>query len=396
MYIVAAAVSHRSLDIRSPTVFKVANAICGLARTFSEHGDEQSIVLTLYSMGSLDYPVPGAFAQQMVRTLMRKRPDSRHLTMSAWGLVTAAGVGGVGTSLVELLDLIAEKSLACMKTFTNQDCAMMAWSLWKGSTDHSDNLTATTRKCVLALATRAGDDLRELADHDLSNLATVFYNSDELPLPHFCEGMAIEVRRRVDRRSLSQQHFGSLVRFLARRTTASPEVWKEIELGWIQRHASSDPQATVSLVWAFATAGMPAWRLHGVLGGSPALTRIVEKPNGQWLANLAWGCATSEVRLPSDHRYSFVCHTIPYHTIPYHTIPYHTIPYHTIPYHTVPYHTILYHIIPYNTIPYYTIPYHTIPYHTIPYHTIPYYTIPYDTTPYDTILYYIILDYTIL
>lgn len=287
---------------RSPIVPKLAAAICEQVRKLVEVGDEQSIVVAVHSMASVGFAVPGPVASQMVHGLMNKRPDPRHLTQTAWALVTSADVGGVGSPLGGLLDLLAAGALKQAPAFNNKDRALFGWTLWKGHCEHGHGFTPTAKDCVLTLA--AGTVIDQLTEHDLGNYATVFYNCPELRVPVELAA-AIPSKARQQLGTMTPQHFGAFVRYLAVRQQRGAarqldsQLWEEIELAWVRRHRSMEAQATVSIVWAIATAGAAASQLHKLIGTADVIRRIIEDDKPQWLANVAWGCATSEVGLPS-------------------------------------------------------------------------------------------------
>lgn len=286
-----------SSTFRAPIAARLVAAICDHGRILAEHGDAQSIVVTLHSVASMDMALPGPFAVQQVHALLLKEPDARHLTQAAWALVTSADVGGVGSSLGMLLDKISAHALGMVDAFNNKDCTLMDWTLWKGYCEHGRGFTSDAEQCVLALAVRASTVLGDLTDHDLANLATVFGSSVDLSAPpDLVRGLPMEVFGR--QAAMTGQHLMACVRFLAR-NGAPRELWAAIEETYVRKHMSFDPQAAVSVVWSFATAGAAAWQLHRVLGDSPMLDRLLEKPRAQWLANLAWACATSKVGLPA-------------------------------------------------------------------------------------------------
>ena len=289
-----------SSTFRSPTVAKFVTALCEkqpLIQRVVEFGDAQCCVVTIHSLASLGHPVPGPLAAQLLHALLKKQPDPRHLAQFAWALVTSADAGGVGGALGGLLDLLSTRAIASARAFANKDCAILPWSLWKGCCEHGKGFTPVAKECVLALASHA--TVKEFSHHDLSNLATVFHHCPELSsnLPGMARQMAEEVHGRMD--MLHAQHFGVCVRFLATCQAGTPELWADIEAAWLRRHRTFEPQATVSLIWAVGTAGATALRLHSVLGSSDTLARMLECPSAQWLANLSWGCAVSEVGLPS-------------------------------------------------------------------------------------------------
>jgi len=284
---------------RSPTVFKFVTALCEnqpVIRRLVEFGDAQCCVVTMHSLASLGHAVPGSLAAQLLHALMKLQPDPRHLTQFTWALVTSADAGGVGGALGGLLDLLSARAISSARAFNNKDCALLPWSLWKGCCEHGKGFTPVAKDCVLTLVSHA--TVKELTDHDLSNIATVFHHCPELSVPpSLAHKMKEEVHGRLG--TLQPQHFGSSVRFLATCQAGTPELWADIEAAWLRRHRTFDPQATVSLIWAIGTAGATALTLHSVLGSSETLTRILECPSAQWLANIAWGCAASEVGLPS-------------------------------------------------------------------------------------------------
>ena len=132
---------------RSPTVPKLAAAICEQVRKLVEVGDEQTVVVAVHSMASAGFAVPGPVASQMAHGLMSKRPDARHLTQMAWALVTSADVGGVGSPLGGLLDLLSVAALRQAPEFKNKDRALFGWTLWKGHCEHGHGFTPLAIPC---------------------------------------------------------------------------------------------------------------------------------------------------------------------------------------------------------------------------------------------------------
>ena len=145
----------------------------------------------------------------------------------------------------------------------------------------------------------AGTAADNLCEQELANFATVFYNCPELAVPDgFARSFPAQLRALIG--SSSSQHFGMCVRFLAARShMGTPQLWEEIEAAWLRYPQYQEPMTTVAVVWGIATAGAAALRLHRALGGSEALGRVLRDGPAQWLANLSWACATSEVGLPS-------------------------------------------------------------------------------------------------
>jgi len=286
---------------RTSTVTKCLTTICenhALINRIVQFGDAQCCVVTMHSLASLGHPVPGSLAAGLLHALLKQHPDPRHITQFAWGLVTSADAGGVGDALGGLLDRLSERAIATAEAFHNKDCALLLWSLWKGYCEHGKGFTPVAKDCVQTIASHA--KVNELTDQDLSNLAIVFHHCTELSeLPSLVQKMKDEVQARLG--TLNSQHFATSVRFLATCQAGTPELWADVEAAWLRRYRTLDPQATVGLIWAIGTAGAPARTLHSVVGSGETLTRILEdsRASSQWLANVAWGCATSEVGLPS-------------------------------------------------------------------------------------------------
>ena len=248
-------------NFRAPIVAKLAQAVCNRAEKFVLFGDEQCLVVTLHSLGMLEFPISGVFAQQMVHSILDKKPDARHLTQIAWALVTSADVGGVGSSLGELLDKITAVALERVDTFHNKDCALFPWTLWKGWVGHGKGYSARARAAILAMSVKLSVHPRDVSDIDMANMATVYFNSDELCCPELFAGMLRELPHRLA--DTSMMHFGDYVRFFAKCVTAPPEVWEEVERVFVRKHRNFEAQAAVSTVWSFAKAGAVATQLHG-------------------------------------------------------------------------------------------------------------------------------------
>ena len=167
---------------RAPLVHKAASTICLSPNALAE-SDPQAIVVASHSMAVVGFALPAPFVERMVHALIKKSPDSRHITMLGWALVTSADNGGMrGSALTALLEVLCLEALRTSRGFINKDRGLFAWALWKGCCEHaSHGLTGTAERTVLELT--AGITLNDISDHDLANIATVFQHVGTLRLP---------------------------------------------------------------------------------------------------------------------------------------------------------------------------------------------------------------------